>query len=42
MNCHYCEKDCNGDAFEQGNLIVIAHKDCAIEKVEKDGRLHSI
>ncbi|SFM35226.1 hypothetical protein [Salibacterium qingdaonense] len=39
MKCYYCEKECEGLAFEQGDFTVFAHKECVIQKVEKDGRL---
>jgi hypothetical protein len=39
MKCHYCGNECEGFVFEQVNLIVIAHRNCAEEKLEKDGKL---
>lgn len=39
IRCYYCGKECEGLAFEQGNFSVIAHRSCAVKKVEKDGQL---
>lgn len=39
MNCYYCNEECEGLVFEQGNFTVFAHRECAVEKVEKDGTL---
>ena len=39
IRCYYCEKECEGFVFEQGNLSIFAHKECALAKVEKDGNL---
>lgn len=39
MKCYYCHEKCEGFVFEQGNFSVIAHKECAIEKVNNDGKL---
>jgi hypothetical protein len=39
LKCYYCETDCEGKYFIQGDLLVVAHLECATEKVERDGRL---
>lgn len=39
LKCYYCEKECEGLVFEQDNLSVFAHRECAVEKVNKDGKL---
>lgn len=39
MKCYYCHRECEGFAFEQEKLLVIAHKSCAVAKVETDGKL---
>lgn len=39
MKCYYCEEECEGLSFQQSNIIVIAHKECAQNKVSKDESL---
>lgn len=36
MKCYYCQQVCEGLVFEQGNFSIVAHRDCALKKLEKD------
>lgn len=36
MKCYYCHQACEGLVFEQGNFSIVAHRDCAVKKLEKD------
>ena len=42
LKCYYCDKECEGFAFEQGYFSVFAHRNCAIEQIEKYGKLQKV
>lgn len=39
MKCYYCEKECEGFVFEQGDFSAFSHRNCAVEQVDKYGDL---